>query len=322
MSSPLISIIVPIYNVEKYLSQCLDSIVAQTYQNLEIILVDDGSPDNCGKICDEYAAKDSRIKIIHQVNAGLSAARNAGLEIAMGEYIGFVDSDDYIESDMYEYLYGLIKRDNAAMAMCAICQDEGFVDDRQCKFPYLLIPTLEIFQFSNWPPVWNKLYRRDFISTLRFNTTVSNGEDGLFIFELSKSNVSIALGNQAKYHYCCNRNPTSLTKTFQRSHLNRIVLEEQCLEYAKQHNLMIYYKVRSRVLLVNAAKWLHQIALSDVPDQYSIKFLTKYIKQHFMCFLLTNTIHKKAKLFALVACVNFNLARKIYLSLRKLRGRE
>ena len=105
---PFISIIIPVYRVEKYLRACVDSVLAQTYKNLEIILVDDGSPDNCGQICEEYAAKDGRVRVIHQTNQGVAAARNSGLEIATGEYIGFVDSDDYIDSDMYEYLYGLI----------------------------------------------------------------------------------------------------------------------------------------------------------------------------------------------------------------------
>ena len=98
---PKVSIIVPVYKVEKYLRKCIDSIINQTLKDIEIILVDDGSPDNCGKICDEYAAKDTRIKVIHKENGGLSSARNAGMEVAEGEYIGFVDSDDWIESDMY-----------------------------------------------------------------------------------------------------------------------------------------------------------------------------------------------------------------------------
>ena len=97
-----ISVIVPIYKVEKYLARCVDSIINQTYKNLEIILVDDGSPDGCGAMCDEYAKKDERIKVIHKENGGLSSARNAGLDIATGDYIAFVDSDDRLSSDAYE----------------------------------------------------------------------------------------------------------------------------------------------------------------------------------------------------------------------------
>ena len=110
---PEISIIVPIYNVEQYLKRCVDSILAQTFKDFELILVDDGSPDSCPFICDEYARIDSRIKVIHKANGGLSDARNAGLEMAMGNYIAFVDSDDWIASDTYEYLYELIKKNKA-----------------------------------------------------------------------------------------------------------------------------------------------------------------------------------------------------------------
>ena len=99
---PLISVIVPIYNVEKYLDRCVDSIINQTYKNLEIILVDDGSPDNCPQMCDDYAKKDSRIKVVHKENGGLSDARNVGMEVATGEYVSFIDSDDYISLDCYE----------------------------------------------------------------------------------------------------------------------------------------------------------------------------------------------------------------------------
>ncbi len=113
-----ISIIVPIYNVEQFLDKCVASIINQTYRNLEIILVDDGSPDNCGKLCDEWAKKDDRIKVIHKENGGLSDARNAGVEIASGDYIGFVDSDDYIESQMYEKLVNIVENGNVDIAFC------------------------------------------------------------------------------------------------------------------------------------------------------------------------------------------------------------
>lgn len=116
----LVSVIVPIYKVEKYLGQCIRSILAQTYEKLQIILVDDGSPDRCGEICEEYAGKDSRITVIHKENGGLSDARNAGMEKAIGEWFVFVDSDDYIAPDMVEQLYGLAVAHQAKMAWCAI----------------------------------------------------------------------------------------------------------------------------------------------------------------------------------------------------------
>ena len=104
--------------MEKYLPKCIESIINQTYKNLEIILVDDGSPDNCGEICDKYALKDSRIKVIHKENGGLSDARNAGLDIATGDYVSFIDSDDYIHEKFYEILLNLITSNNADIAQC------------------------------------------------------------------------------------------------------------------------------------------------------------------------------------------------------------
>lgn len=120
MDTPEISIIVPIYRVEKYLDDCVRSIQKQTFANLEIILVDDGSPDHCGAMCDSYAKEDSRIRVIHKSNGGLSDARNAGIEIARGEYLGFVDSDDMIAPDMYETLYHIIKQKDADIAVCGV----------------------------------------------------------------------------------------------------------------------------------------------------------------------------------------------------------
>ena len=116
---PLISIIIPVYNVNEYLEKCLCSVCGQTYKNLEIIVVDDGSTDGSGEICDMFAETDSRIKVIHQVNKGQSCARNEGLTIARGEYIGFVDSDDWIDPDMYEFLYHLLVDNDADISVCA-----------------------------------------------------------------------------------------------------------------------------------------------------------------------------------------------------------
>lgn len=113
MKRKLISIIIPVYKTEQYLKRCVDSVLNQTYQELECILVDDGSPDEAGKICDEYKKKDARIKVIHKENGGLSSARNAGLDIAKGDYIGFVDSDDFIHPQMYEMLVDVLEKQRA-----------------------------------------------------------------------------------------------------------------------------------------------------------------------------------------------------------------
>ena len=123
MDNLLISVIVPVYNTEKYLGRCVDSIINQTYTNLEIILVDDGSPDNSPAICDEYAKKDQRIKVIHKENGGLSSARNAGLDIAKGDFISFIDSDDWVEKDLFEVLVSLYGKTQAEIIASSFVGD-------------------------------------------------------------------------------------------------------------------------------------------------------------------------------------------------------
>lgn len=198
----LISVIVPVYNVEKYLRKCVDSILAQTYTNLEIILVDDGSPDNCGKICDEYAAKDSRIKVIHQENGGLSAARNAGLDVATGDYIGFVDSDDYIAPDMYEKLYQAIEIYNSDIALCGFkkfeLESRTEVYEKKLLYRDEFLKELLLENIKSY--AWNKLYKKSLFDNVRF----PEGElfEDLKIMHLIGEKVSaVSFTNKILYYY-------------------------------------------------------------------------------------------------------------------------
>lgn len=169
----LISVIVPIYKVEAYLDECIASIAAQTYQNLEIILVDDGSPDRCGAMCDAWAAKDSRIQVIHKENGGLSDARNSGIAAATGTYIAFVDSDDWIMPEMYETMLAAINRENADICACSIL---SCCSDQQIKWGCMEFAAGDSGQFLSMLyhdaafPVsaWNKLYRRTLWAQIRF----------------------------------------------------------------------------------------------------------------------------------------------------------
>ena len=187
---PALSIIVPVYKTEKYLPKCIDSILAQTYADFELILIDDGSPDRCGEICDEYALKDGRITVIHQENKGVSAARNAGLDIAKGEYIGFVDSDDWIEPEMYEILVTTIvsRRTDIVICGCAQRNENGelIMFDFQSEGAYTQEQMLKAM-YSKPNPIggilWNKLFLNNTIGDLRFNENMRNCEDGLFVIE-------------------------------------------------------------------------------------------------------------------------------------------
>lgn len=168
----LVSVVIPVYKVEEYLNECLISVVNQTYTKLEIILVEDGSPDNCPAMCDDWAKRDSRIRVIHKSNGGLSDARNAGIDVATGDYIAFVDSDDYIKPDMIEKLYTALIRENADIAACGILTCEG---ERQTAWgcrdvvgtPKQIYALL--YNDTAYPvAAWNKLYKRSCWQTLRF----------------------------------------------------------------------------------------------------------------------------------------------------------
>jgi len=171
----IISVVIPVYKVEQYLSECVDSILNQTYDALEIILVDDGSPDSCGKICDEYAKRDSRIKVIHKENGGLSDARNAGIDIASGDYITFVDSDDYIAKDMIEKLYSALIKNNADVSLCArYCFGDKietfiFPEKNECivlgeKNKY---ESLDFILHNCWE-AWSKLFKINLFKEFRY----------------------------------------------------------------------------------------------------------------------------------------------------------
>lgn len=184
-----LSIIVPVYKVEKYLPKCIDSILAQTFKDFELILIDDGSPDNCGKICDEYAEKDNRIVVIHQENAGVSAARNAGLDIATGTYIGFVDSDDWIEPDMYEVLINTAKCKNADVAVCGfnVYTNEAALNESTHLVEGEYDRNSLLFDLFGKPcklggSCCNRIFLCSKIADIRFPKGLTIAEDRLYLF--------------------------------------------------------------------------------------------------------------------------------------------
>ncbi|MCM1286170.1 MAG: glycosyltransferase [Acetobacter sp.] len=211
MIDSIISIIVPVYNVEKYLDKCIESIVNQTYRNLEIILVDDGSSDDCPAICDKWAEKDDRIKVIHKKNGGVSSARNAGLEAASGDYIGFIDSDDFIKENMYEELIGLTLKHSCDVSVCNFFSNkdnvlyyaEGFYDNK--------ILQRYLSDELCCPSVCIKLYKKDIVSNIRFNEKNKIGEDYLFNFYVLKRANAIAVSG--KKLYCYNDRENSAVNT-------------------------------------------------------------------------------------------------------------
>lgn len=190
---PELSIIVPIYKVEKYLPKCIESILNQSFIDFELILVDDGSPDYCGLICDEYAGKDSRVKVIHQNNQGVSAARNAALDVAEGRYLGFVDADDWIEKDMYQTMLQTAFASRADVVICGIqyFTENGILireDLKGCKCFSQKELLINLYGKPN--PMGggcvNKVFLRSKIENVRFNPNLSMAEDWVYLFECFK----------------------------------------------------------------------------------------------------------------------------------------
>ena len=205
-NSTLISVIVPVFNVEKYLDRCIESICAQTYRNLEIILVDDGSTDSSGKKCDSWALKDSRIKVLHVENGGQGRARNIGLDVARGELIGFVDSDDYIDGDMYSFLYDLMVGYDADISVCGFYFEENGKNRSRTRLnvPHtygrdeslaLIVKDRLLMNY-----MWDKLYRRELFDGLRFEEGVIF-EDIKFMYKILYRIDRIVIFDRLKYHY-------------------------------------------------------------------------------------------------------------------------
>lgn len=228
MTDTKISIIVAAYGVEKYLHKCVDSILAQTYKNLEVILVDDGSPDKSGIICDEYAQKDSRIKVIHKQNGGQSTARNAALDIATGNYVGFVDGDDWIEPNMYEQLLKIIEQEDADIVQCGWYKVDPN-GERNCpfveKFKEVYIGNKGLDELIKSEgghlntSVCCKLFKGDLARMFRF-LPVRAYEDDEYIFKTVAAVKKIVCIDTPYYNYL-NREGSTMTAKF---NLNRIAL--------------------------------------------------------------------------------------------------
>ena len=226
MNRPQISIIIPVYNVEKYLDRCMESVVSQTLKNIEIILVDDGSPDNCPRLCDEWGRKDSRIKVIHKKNEGLGLARNTGMQEATGEFIAFIDSDDYVELDMYEKLYTKATASNADIVYCGYKQglpngsyidkadfgeektfdNKAEIEHHSIRYFYPLDGGLMMIS------VWHSIYKREVIKTEFYSERVVVSEDLHFQLSAILNSRKIVYIPDSLYYYCYNGE--SLSHTF------------------------------------------------------------------------------------------------------------
>lgn len=235
-----VSVIVPVYNVEKYLDRCIKSVIQQTYKNMEIILVDDGAKDKSGEMCDAWAAKDPRVTVFHQKNGGVSKARNTGINKATGEYLIFVDSDDVIAPDMVEHLIWLLESENADIAMCGLYHifDESNIsfeskDAEVNSFDRVSAIRELWYQTSFLPSVWGKVYKRDIFGELRFTEGILF-EDVDLLHKLFWKSGKIVYQDVPLYGYVHRENSITTTRFSERD-CDIMMIAESLLQFAREN---------------------------------------------------------------------------------------
>lgn len=298
-----ISIIVPVYNVEKYLTRCIDSILAQTYQNIEVILVNDGSTDSSPAICDEYAQKDARISVIHKENGGLSSARNAGLDAATGEYIGFVDSDDFIAPDMYANLLKTLDSDKVGIANCMYVRafDSGKTADsrvphnqNECisRINYLEELLLHVGDVS----VCTKLFSHQIIGDIRFPEGKLN-EDFPFMVRLSENIENIQFVGQVGYYYYVREN--SITARYGKSFVD---MQENALwmfDYIQNHYPTLIKQALRFALYQNMAYLLAVSRTEAVTSNKSYVSALHFVRKNYFKIPINPYLKTKEKIILL-----------------------
>ena len=233
----LISVIIPVYKVEKYLCRCVDSVLEQTYTNMEIILVDDGSPDNCPVMCDEYARQDSRVKVIHQENAGLSGARNAGIDMAQGQWLAFVDSDDYLAADLLERLYQACVDTGSSLSVCRweyvrgeTIPEHGTGETRVYTGREMLA-NLYVPDGAYFVVAWNKLYRKELFEDIRYPLGRIH-EDEATTYRIYDKVKKAAYVDRSLYGYFVT--PVSITRGFNPKRMDWVTAVAERLDFFEQ----------------------------------------------------------------------------------------
>lgn len=320
----LVSIIVPVYNCEHTLKRCVQSILEQSYKNIELILVDDGSRDSSPDLCDEIAKNDSRAVVIHKQNGGASSARNCGLDVAKGKYIQFVDSDDYIDGNMTEKLVNLIENNNVQLSVCGFIYTHPNYEE-YARFPD--IPSVSVKEMSSVIPnfvssyfpnaLWNKLYLRDYID-FRFNENVRVGEDLIFNLNYFRKISAISVSSICPLHYVVD-NPESLTGKIKLSRISdTLAFYKECFSFYKEFgceenikqisnscaNTILYATLKilaSRDFSENDKKNIVKNVLSDTAASQIFKNCYKLsFKQRILAFYVKKRNYLVLKFFAMI----------------------
>lgn len=317
----MISVIVPVYNVEKYLERCVKSIAAQTYKDLEILLIDDGSTDKSGKMCDDFQQTDSRIKAFHKQNGGLSDARNYGIEHSAGEFISFVDSDDYIDEKMLETLHRLITEHDADLAVCsAMDVFEGKEVTQVKEIKEFNLNKVESYKYmlrgDGIPSACNKLYKRQTVGDIRFPVGKLY-EDGFFTPQILKKVEKTAVTSKPMYYYF-RRADSITTKPFRKGDLDVIEAYDKCVKQVKElcPEALPYAEFRYRNAYFNVLdKMLMRDDCKEIPEY---KQVVKYLKKHTAQIVKDPGFGKMRKIAAVALKFSVPLYKKILLTKQKI----
>ena len=320
----MISIIVPVYNVEKYICRCIDSILDQTYKDFELILVDDGSTDSSGKICDDYKKRDKRIKVIHKENGGLSSARNIGLDIAEGDYIGFIDSDDYIRKDMYEVLYNDIVKYHADISICSYkevneyFQPKNIRDNNKIEI-YEGIDSLNQLYKNNrvkFIVAWNKLYDKSIFKNLRYEEGKIH-EDELIIHKLLLSSKLVTYNSKEMYYYL-QREDSIMKKEYSISNLSYInALSDRIILFYKEGLDELQERAESEYL----SNFFKYYFLVKEKDMYNLKEFKSNFIDILKIIIKKDRYTLKEKISWLIFCLNENTYKKYIMKGRIISGK-
>lgn len=319
-AQPLISVIVPVYRAEHELCACVDSVLRQTYKNLEIILVDDGSPDRCPQICDEYAVKDSRVRVIHQKNAGASGARNRGLQSASGRYIGFVDADDWIETDLYETLYDLLQRNGADLACCGIScsgSDASKTVDTP-RHPDLILTqdqALAMFFKTRYilEAPFNKLFSARLLRGPSFDPSLYLGEDALFNCECILKSRRVACISKPLYHVTCREGSLSHSHKIDERRLSEISAWEKILELLSAKDDSVQKEAEKRYLHANFVLINDNVGPVD-------EALNRALKRNIRKYLFADVFDPGLQMRYCMVCLSPGFANMIWRIVKKLKS--
>lgn len=307
---PLISVIIPVYKVENYLKACVESVLAQTYSNYEIILVDDGSPDNCPQMCDDFVARDSRIRVIHKKNGGLSSARNAGIDDARGEFMAFLDSDDLWSPMFLKRLYQAISEMDADFAVCQFQQFRNTEDiapaapaQTVCFSRETAFGCLFDGRNVNMVVAWNKLYRTKLFDTIRYPVGVIH-EDEAVIHELIGSSVKVAWVDEA--HYLYRESPNSITTSrFTLKRLDETLAKEKRIEYFESRGMQDLAD-RTKIAYLSNLMRLYRTVQQELEDKASAEQVCTWLHRRF-CQIANKKLLRQASCKMRLRCLLFKL---------------